>query len=75
MTKLFKFLFAIWICVILILLCCVPVLITLLLSLFVNGLFLITFIITMPMSIGLLVMVVNGQWTDWIKDWIIGIFE
>ena len=46
MTKLFKFLFAIWIFIILIILCCVPVVITVLLGVFVNALFFITFIIT-----------------------------
>ena len=75
MTKLFKFLFAIWIFFILIILCCVPAVITVLLGVFVNALFFITIIITMPMTIGLLVMLSNGQWTDWIKDWISGIFE
>lgn len=75
MIKLFKFLFAIWIFFILIILCCVPVVITALLGVFVNALFFITFIITIPMTIGLLVVLTNGQWSDWIKDWIIGIFE
>lgn len=75
MIKLFKFLFAIWICIILILLCCAPVVITLLLSVFVNGLFLITSIITMPLSIGLMTMMINEQRMDWVKDWITGLFE
>lgn len=75
MTKLFKFLFAIWIFFILIILCCVPVVITTILGVFVNALFFITFLITIPMTIGLLVVLTNGQWSDWIKDWIIGIFE
>lgn len=75
MGKLFKFLFAIWILFILIILCCVPMAITTILGVFVNALFFITFIITIPMTIGLLVALANGQWADWIKDWIIGIFE
>ena len=75
MIKLFKFLFAIWIFFILIILCAVPVVITILLSLFVNALFFITFLITIPISMGFYVMLANGQWTDWIKDWISEIFE
>lgn len=75
MTKLFKFLFAIWIFFILIILCCVPVVITVLLGVFVNALFFITFLITIPISVGFYVMLANGQWTDWIKDWISEIFE
>lgn len=75
MTKLFKFLFAIWIFIILIILCAVPVVITAILGVFVNALFFITFLITIPISVGFYVMLANGQWTDWIKDWIFGIFE
>lgn len=75
MTKLFKFLFAIWILIILIILCAVPMAITALLGVFVNALFFITFLITIPISVGFYVMLANGQWTDWIKDWISGIFE
>ena len=75
MTKLFKFLFAIWIFFILIILCCVPAVITVLLGVFVNALFFITFLITIPISVGFYVMLANGQWSDWIKDWISEIFE
>lgn len=75
MIKLFKFLFAIWIFIILIILCCGPVVITVLLGVFVNALFFITFLITAPMSVGFYVILANGQWSDWIKDWISGIFE
>lgn len=75
MTKLFKFLFAIWIFFILIILCAVPTVITVLLGVFVNALFFITFLITIPISVWFYVMLANGQWTDWIKDWISGIFE
>lgn len=75
MTKLFKFLFAIWIFFILIILCAVPVVITAILGVFVNALFFITFLITIPISVGFYVMLANGQWSDWIKDWISEIFE
>ena len=75
MTKLFKFLFAIWILFILIILCAVPVVITVILGVFVNALFFITFLITIPISVGFYVMLANGQWSDWIKDWISEIFE
>ena len=75
MTKLFKFLFAIWIFFILIILCAVPTVITVLLGVFVNALFFITFLITIAISVGFYVMLVNGQWADWIKDWISEIFE
>lgn len=75
MTKLLKFLFAIYILFILIILCATPVVITGLLGVFVNELFFITFIITMPLSVGFYVMLANGQWADWIEDWIKGIFE
>ena len=75
MTKLFKFLFGIWIFFILIILCAVPIAITAILGVFVNALFFITFLITIPISVGFYVMLANGQWTDWIKDWISEIFE
>ena len=75
MTKLFKFLFAIWILFILIILCAVPVVITVILGVFVNALFFITFLITIPISVGFYVMLANWQWSDWIKDWISEIFE
>ena len=75
MTKLFKFLFAIWIFFILIILCAVPVVITALLGVFVNALFFITFLITIPISVGFYVMLATTQRTDWIKDCINGIFE
>lgn len=75
MIKLFKFLFAIWIFIILTILCAVPIAITALLGVFVNALFFITFLITIPISVGFYVMLENGQWSDWIKDWISEIFE
>lgn len=75
MTKLLKFLFAICIFFILIILCATPVVITGLLGVFVNALFFITFIITIPISVGFYVMLVNGQWADWIEDWIKGMFR
>ena len=75
MTKLFKFLFAIWIFFILIILFAVPMAITAILGVFINALFFITFLITIPISVGFYVMLANGQWSDWIKDWISEIFE
>lgn len=75
MIKLFKFLFAIWIFFILIILCAVPVVITALLGVFVNALFFITFLITIPISVGFYVMLSTTQRTAWIKDWIEDLFD